>query len=109
MGGGGSTKGGITEKIEFLGFDLWPKQPIPAEISMLVDIKTTQDHFLTHSLARTLDRQSFGPFTAARQLHTQRLDTYKMIIRRTRDIKRLCSSHTQLTDGNSKDRSRMTK
>ena len=55
------------------------KPPIPVNSSLLVDIKTTQDHNLIQSLTRTLDRQSLKflheaqntPHTAAARLSSQ--------------------------------------
>ena len=40
---------------------------IPCESMMIVDSKTALDRYLTHSLARTLDRQSFAVFLAPRE------------------------------------------
>ena len=46
-------------KIEFLGLNNRIKQHMPFKSLELLDIKTTQDHFLTRSLTRTFARQSW--------------------------------------------------
>ena len=70
---------GDTVKIRFFRRFMRSKPPIPVNSSLLVDIKTTQDHNLIQSLTRTLDRQSLkflheaqnAPHTAAARLSPQ--------------------------------------
>ena len=49
---------GNSEEIRFLGLCVGLKQSLPVNLYVLLDIKTALDRFLTHSLTRTLDRQS---------------------------------------------------
>ena len=48
----------VSEEFGFLRFALQSKHLIPRENIMIEDIKTALDRYLTHSLTRTLDRQS---------------------------------------------------
>ena len=52
----------ISGEIEFLRLQFRPKLTIPRERSVLVDINTTQDHFLIQWLARTRPRHSSNFF-----------------------------------------------